>query len=213
MRDGSVDLLPGLPTTTGLDATGRITGRFFQATAGHGVMDLGDGRRLNGADLVFTVPDTAPAPRVPANGGGHITGSADALADLLGRDALKRYVGVSLDPAAIHGQFQGELKLDLTMGKGVQPEEQKFRATGSLSGSPSTSSSAIRNWSRRRRLRFRSHADQDDRNRHGVRRPAKLEVNKVGQDVGALVVTGALDEAARARLGFGRARASRGPFC
>ena len=41
--------------------------------------------------------------------------------------------------------------------------------------------------------------------------PAKLEVVKVGQDVGALTVTAALDEAARAKLGFDNGPRLKGP--
>ena len=91
LHDAAVTLLPGLPITTGLDAVGEITGRYFHAGAPHGIMDLGGGRKLNGADLSFTVPDTKPVPRMAAEGGAHIVGSADSLADLLARDALKKY--------------------------------------------------------------------------------------------------------------------------
>ncbi len=213
LRDAAVDLLPGLPTTTGLDASGVITGRHFEVGAEHGVMELGEGRRLNGADLSFAVPDTAPAPRMAATGGARITGGADSLADLLSRDALKKYVGVALDPAAIKGQFQGDLKLDLTLGKGVQPEEQKFRATGTLSGL------AIDKFLGNAKLEQGALDFQSDRSQLKMTgtgqvfgAPAKLEVAKAAQDVGALTLTSTLDEAARAKFGFSSGPRVKGPI-
>jgi hypothetical protein len=212
LRNAAVDLLPGLPTTAGLDATGVITGRYFHAEAPHGIMDLGGGRRLTGTNLSFTVPDTKPELRMPAEGAGHIVGGADALADLLMRDALKRYVGVTLDPNAIKGQFDGDLKLDLTLGKGVQPEDQKFRVTGNLNGL------AIDKFLGPAKLEQGALSVEADRTQLKMSgtglvlgAQAKLDVTKVGKDVGALVLTGSLDEAARAKLGFNSGPRLRGP--
>ncbi|HXT08582.1 MAG TPA: DUF3971 domain-containing protein [Roseiarcus sp.] len=212
LRNAAVDLLPGLPTTTGLDATGVITGRHFHVEAPRGVMELDGGRRLAGTNLSFTVPDTKPVARMPAEGAGHISGGADALADLLMRDALKRYVGVALDPNAIKGQFDGDLKLDLTLGKGVQPEDQKFHVTGNLSalaidkflGNTKLEQGALQLAADRSQLKMTG---------AGVvlGAPAKLEVTKIGQDVGALVLTGSLDEAARTKLGYTSGPRLRGP--
>ena len=212
LHNAAVDLLPGLPTTSGLDATGVITGRYFHAEAPHGIMDLGGGRRLTGTNLSFTVPDTKPVPRMPAEGAGHISGGADALADLLMRDALKRYVGVTLDPNAIKGQFNGDLKLNLTLGKGVQPEDQKFRVTGNLDAL------AIDKFLGNAKLEQGALTVEADRTQLKMTgagvvlgAQAKLEVTKVGQDVGALVLTGNLDEAARAKLGFNSGPRLKGP--
>ena len=212
LRNAAVDLLPGLPTTAGLDATGVITGRYFHAEAPHGVMDLGRGRRLTGTDLSFTVPDTKPVPRMPAEGAGHVSGGADALAELLMRDALKRYVGVTLDPNAIKGQFDGDLKLDMTLGKGVPPEDQKFRVTGNLNAL------AIDKFLGNAKLEQGALAVDADRAQLKMTgtglvlgAQAKLEVSKVGQDVGALTLTGNLDEAARTKLGFTAGPRLRGP--
>ena len=211
LRDASVTLLPGLPDDYRPRRHRHDHRPLFpglRAARGDG---LGDGRKLNGADLSFTVPDTAPAPRVAANGGAHILGSADALADLLTHDALKKYVGVALDPATIKGQFQGDLKLDLTLGKGVQPEEQKFsrrrRAQRSLR---STSSSATPSSSRRRSTSPPTATGQDVGQRIGVRRPGEARSQQGGAGRRRADVTGTLDEAARASSASTPARASGG---
>ena len=212
VRNVAAVLLPGLPVTSGLDASGTITGRHFEVAATHGVMDLSGGRRILGTDLSFVVPDTKPVDRMPAQGQGHVLGGADALADLLSLDALKKYVGVTLDPNAIRGQFQGDLKLDLTLGKGVRPEEQKFRANGSLSGL------AVDKFLGNSKLEqgaidFSSDPNQIKMSGTGqvFGAPAKLDVTKIGQEVGALTVTSTLDEAARTKLNFNSGPRLRGP--
>ena len=212
MRDVAATLLPGLPATTGVDATGTITGRVFRVEATHGVIELSAGRKLTGTDLFYIVPDTTPAPRIPAQGGAHIAGGADALADLLSLDALKKYVGVALDPATIKGQFQGDLKLDLTIGKGVQPEEQKFRVNGALSaltldkflGNTKLEQAALDVTADRSQIKMTGSGQV-----FGTQ--AKLEIAKGAQDLGALTLTGTLDEAARTKLGFNSGPRVRGP--
>jgi hypothetical protein len=212
LRDAAAVLLPGLPVATGLAATGTITGRRFEVAASRGAMDLGAGRKIAGTNLSFVVPDTKPVPRMPALGAGRITGGADALAALLSLDALKRYVGVSLDPAAIKGQFQGDLKLDLTLGKNIEPEAQKFHVAGALSGL------AVDKFIGPTKLEqgaLQVAADSAGLKMTGTGQvfgaPARLEVSKTGREVGAMVVTGALDEAARARLGFQATPPLKGP--
>ena len=128
-----IELLPGIPALTGLDAVGFLTGRVFSVAAKHGVMEFAQGRRMQGTDIFFKVPDTSPAFIVPAIGGAHVTGGADALADLLSRDSIKKFAGFSVDPSTVKGQFQGNLGLDLGLGKNAHPDNQKFKVEASLS--------------------------------------------------------------------------------
>ena len=85
------------------------------------------------SDIFFRVPDTRPAPIVASQAGAHVQGTADALAELLSDDAVKKYSGFTVDPANVKGQFQGALTLDLGLGKTVKPEDQRFHALGTLS--------------------------------------------------------------------------------
>jgi hypothetical protein len=212
LHDAAVDLLPGLPTTAGLEVTGFITGRQFHVEAPRGVIDLGGGRKLAGTGIFFTIPDTKPAPRVPAEAGARIAGSADSLADLLMRDALKRYVGVSLDPATMRGQFEGDLKLDLMVGKQVKPEEQKFRVVGNFSG---LTLDKFLGPAKLEQGALEVIADRDQMKMSGSGQVfgalARLELAKAGQDVGALTLTANLDDAARAKLGMNAGPKLKGP--
>ena len=82
LRDAAVELLPGVPPLAGLDAVGEVTGTEFSVTAKSGVMELSPSRRIQAADIVYAVPDTAPAPVVPARASARLLGGVDALAEL-----------------------------------------------------------------------------------------------------------------------------------
>ena len=75
-RDVVVDLLPGLPPLVVGEASGLITGRQFSAGAKSGAIELSPTRRVQASDIVYLVPDTAPAPIVPARASAHLQGGA-----------------------------------------------------------------------------------------------------------------------------------------
>ena len=203
LRDAAVDLLPGVPPLTGLDANGFITGRVFSVTAKHGAMEFAPGRRMQASDLFFKVPDTRPAPVVASQAGAHVQGSADALADLLSRDAVKRYAGFSVDPADVKGQFQGVLALDLGLGKSVRPEDQHFRVEGALAnlqldkylGNERFEQGALDVVADGGNLKITGQGQIN-----GL--PAKVDLAKGPTDEGALLLNLSLDDTARTKFGI-----------
>jgi hypothetical protein len=128
-----VDLLPGLPPMISASGTGSFTGHVFRVAANNAMMDLSPTRRIVADDLVFEIPDTSPRPVVDAHAKAHLTGTADSLADLLNREPLHKQAGVQIDPATVKGQAEGDLALDLKLGKTAKPEDSQFHASGSLS--------------------------------------------------------------------------------
>ena len=208
-----VDLLPGIPALTGVDAVGFLTGRVFSVGAKHGVMEFAQGRRMQGTDIFFKVPDTRPQFIVPAIGGAHVTGGADALADLLSRDSIKKFAGFSVDPSTVKGQFQGNLGLDLGLGKNAHPEDQKFKVDASLS-----------NFSLDKYIgneRFEQGALDVAADAGNVKItgqglfntvPTKVELTKAANEDGVLNLMMALDDAARARLGLNGGPPTIGPM-
>ena len=132
-RDVAVDLLPGLPRMMSSQGSGSFTGREFTVSGDRGTMTLSPTRRIHADNLVFTVPDTTPAAIVDAQAHAHLSGTADALADLLGREPLRRQAGLAIDPATVKGQAEGDLALDLKLGKTARPEDTGFHAKGALS--------------------------------------------------------------------------------
>lgn len=202
-REAVVDLLPGIPPLTGLDASGVITGHDFAASAKSGVIELSPTRRIQVADISYSVPDTTPAPIVPALAGARLQGGADALADLLSRDALKRYVGFSIDPATVKGQFEGKLGLDLKLGKSARPEDNQFRAEGTLTNfrvdrflaSERLDQAALSVLAERGNLKIAGQGQM-----YGV--PVAIDLTKGAAEEGSIALSLSLDNAARAKLGL-----------
>jgi AsmA-like C-terminal region/Protein of unknown function len=131
-RDVGVDLLPGLPIMMSDEGTGSFTGHEFTVSGNHATMALSPSRRVQANDLAFTVPDITPRPIVDASAKAHMTGTADSLADLLMREPLRRQAGLTLDPATVKGQAEGDLVLALKLGRTARPEDTQFHASGSL---------------------------------------------------------------------------------
>ena len=212
-RDVVVDMMPGLPPLTVADASARITGRQFSANAKTGVVELSPTRRVQATDIVYQVPDTSPAAVVPAKASAHLQGGADALVDLLGRDALKHYAGFTLDPALVKGQFDGDLAIDLKLGKSVRPEDQQFRANGTLANLrvdkfPRQRATGAGRADRRRPAR--AHLKITGQGQiYGV--PVTIDATKGATDEGAIALAFTLDGPARAKLGVPVATMLSGP--
>ena len=198
---------------TGLDASGVITGHDFAASAKSGVIELSPSRRIQVADISYLVPDTTPAPIVPARASARLQGGVDALADLLNRDALKRYAGFSVDPATVKGQFEGNLALDLKLGKTVRPEDNQFRAEGTLTNfrvdkflaSERLEQASLSVLAERGNLKIAGQGQM-----YGV--PVAIDVTKGAADEGSVVLSLSFDNAARAKLGLPGAAMLNGPM-
>ena len=202
MSGAAIDLLPGVPQLTGLDAVGVITGRVFEVTAKHGAMELSPGRRMQASDIFYRVPDTAPAEIVPSQGGAKVQGGAEALADLLTRDALKKYVGFSIDPANVKGQFQGSVSVDLLLGKTVRPEDQKFRAEGTLTNFQLDKYLAGAKFEQGALDIVADPASLKITGQGQINGlAAKVEVSRNGAEDGTVTLTTTVDDSARAKLG------------
>lgn len=202
-HDAAVDLLPGVPPLSGLDATGVITGHEFTANAKSGVLEMSPTRRIQAADISYAVPDTTPAPIVAAQAGARLQGTADALADLLNRDALKRYAGFSVDPATVKGQFEGRLAIDLKLGKTARPEDNQFRAEGNLTNfrvdrfiaSERLDQAALSVLADHGNLKIAGQGQM-----YGA--PVTVDLNKGAADEGSVLLSMSFDNAERAKLGF-----------
>ncbi len=212
-KDAAVDLLPGVPPLTGLDATGVITGHAITFSAKRGTLDLTPTRRIVANDLSFVIPDTKPRALVPAQASARVQGSAEALADLLGRDALRSFAGLSIDPATIKGQFDGKLALDLKLGKTAKPDDLGFRADGSLSNLQIDKFLANE--------RFEQGDLEFSGDRNGIKiagegkisgLPANIEMRKTAADEGSLSLSVSIDDAFRAKHGFDFGSAISGPM-
>ncbi len=202
-RDVAVDLLPGLPMMVSSEGSGSFTGREFTVSGNHATMTLSPTRHIQAENLVFSVPDTTPAAIVNAQTHAHLTGTADALADLLGRDPLRRQAGLSIDPATVKGQAEGDLAIDLKLGKTARPEDSGFHAKGVLAGLQIDKFLADEKLDQ---ATAAFEADRDTLKMVGdgqlLGAPIHIDVNRAPGEEGLATLTFALDAAARAKRGL-----------
>jgi Protein of unknown function/AsmA-like C-terminal region len=202
-RDVGVDLMPGLPIMITDEGSGSFTGHEFAVSGKRATMTLSSSRRVQATDLVFSVPDTTPRAIVDASAHAHMTGSADALADLLSREPLRRQAGLTIDPATVKGQAEGDLALDLKLGKTARPEDTQFHATGALANLE------IDKFLADEKLDSATATFAADRNNLKIAgdgdllgAPTHIEVGRAAGEEGSATVTFALDAAARAKRGL-----------
>jgi hypothetical protein len=213
VRDASLQLLPGVPPLSGLDGGGVMNGHEVSMTGKRGYIEVSQGKRIQASDIAFSIPDTSPMPLNPAFASAHVQGAADALAELVARDALRPFVGLPVDPTTVKGQFDGHLGLDLKLGKTARPQDAVVHAAASLSnlqldrflGGERFEQGALTVSSEAGALKIAGQGKL-----FGV--PASLEVDKGPRDEGLAQVSFTLDDAARARGGFGLGAALTGPM-
>ena len=83
-----------------------------------------------------TAPSRSPTPtpsRRPPLINAHVTGSIEAVADLLSRDALKPYANLPIDASAVKGQVDAHLGIALKLGDHVPPDDTKVTANATAS--------------------------------------------------------------------------------
>ncbi len=212
-RDASVQLLAGIPPLSGLEGGGMMTGHEIAISGKRGFMEASPGRRILASDIAFSIPDTSPKPLNPAQASAHVQGPADALAELISRDALRPFVGLPVDPASVKGQFDGKLALDMKLGKTARPQDTVVHAEASLSnlqvdkflGKERFEQGSLSVANEAGALKI-----VGDGKLFGV--PANVEVNKGPNDEGTALVSFTLDDAARARQGFDLGPALTGPM-
>ena len=202
-RDVGVDLLPGLPMMMTDVGTGSFTGHEFSLSGDRATMTLSPTRRVQATDLAFSVADLTPRAIIDATTHAHMTGTADSLADLLTREPLRRQVGLALDPATVKGQAEGDLALDLKLGKTARPDDTQFHATGALTNFQ------LEKFLADERLDSATATFEADRNMLKILgdgtvlgAATHIEVNRSAGEEGAATVTFALDAAARAKRGM-----------
>ena len=119
---GTLTVIPGLPPLSGVEAAGHVTGRTSTVNVGKAQIELGNGHRLNLSEGVFVTPNNELRPP-PANVNLRVTGSLEAVSDLLAREALKKFGGLIIDVSQMKGQVDGRLSIDLKLDKVTRPED------------------------------------------------------------------------------------------
>jgi len=205
-HDVAVDLMPGLPPMVAADGSGTFTGRDVVISSNRATMTLAPTRRIQGDNLSFAVPDTTPRAIVEAAARAHLTGTADALADLLARPPLRKQAALEIDPATAHGQAEGDLTLALKLGKTAKPEDTQFRATGSLTN---LTLDKFIGEEKLEDAAFTVEAERDSLKMVGDGQlfgaATHIDASRAAGEVGSATLTLTLDPAARAKRGLNAA--------
>ncbi len=203
VSDLSLDIMPGLPPLTSIMGSGTVTGDTSHFAVSRAEMEVSPGRKLVLAGGSFDTPDTDPKP-TPAVVDARVTGNIDAVADLLGREALKPYANVPIDGATYKGQVDAHLGIALMLGEHVPPEDTKVTVSATatnfvaekLIGKEGLTDTTLQLTADKTGI----HAKGDGR-MYGA--PATFELRKPAGDApGEATITLTMDDAARAKAGM-----------
>ncbi len=126
IANATLNFLPGVPPLRGIDGFGRVTGRTADFTVSNATIDPGSGRVLGLWEGSFHIADTEPTP-VPAVVGAKVTGSIEALGELLSYDALKPYASMPLESSTLSGQINGSFEIAMNLGAGAAPPDTALK--------------------------------------------------------------------------------------
>ncbi len=115
LSNGSLNFLPGVPPLHDLSGVAHITGKTTNFSITGGVLDTDSGHRLTVSDGSFRVPDAGIKP-TPAIIVAKVTGSLEAVRDLLSYDAFKSYASMPVD-SNVRGQIDGRLEVDMKIAQ------------------------------------------------------------------------------------------------
>jgi hypothetical protein len=199
----SVTAMPGIPDVTNVAGSAHITGRSALFNATSATMETAPGRRLTMNNATFSMPRNEGAPTTPVSLETQVTGSVEAVADLLAKDAVKSYASLPLEPDSLKGQVDGKLKLDFAIGPGATGADVKVFVDAKV-----TNFVADRLIGKER---FEAPQLIVSGTPNGIRAtgdgkmagaPAALDLRKdIGQPTTA-TLTATLDDSGRAKLGF-----------
>ena len=211
LAKGKLRFLDGVPELDNIEGHGHITGRTSHFYLTSGTIDA-DGKRVDVSDGLFFVPNSNVRP-TPASLTAHVSGSVDAVTDLLTRDALRPYASIPLDPSTLHGQVDGRLTKALTLGPknasandalDVEARVSSFvaeRLVGKESLENANLAIAVGDGTLKATGQGRIFGA-----------PASFQIDRTGAAVPTATIVVTLDDAARARLGLPAVAGVSGPM-
>ncbi len=195
--------IDNLPAIRDADLTVRITGRSATINLGRGTIEVAPGRKLNVANGVFSVPDTHPNP-APTRASFRIDGTMPAVAALLSSDALRKDVGITIDPASSRGTIAAQVTVNVALQKVMPKNAATYAITADLTNF-AVDKMLLGQKVEAAALRVTASTDgyqiKGDVKINGT--PANIDLRKQKGDVDAeLRMQATIDEAARRRLGM-----------
>jgi hypothetical protein len=131
IANASLAFLPGVPPLRGIDGAGHVTGRTATFAVANAALDAGNGHVLTLSDGSFHVADFELKP-TPAVVEAKVTGSVEAIGEVLSYDALKPYASLSLDSSTLKGQTGGGLEIDMKLGPNTGPADTTLKINATV---------------------------------------------------------------------------------
>ncbi len=212
MRDTAMRPVDTLPEIREADLTVRVTGQTATVRMSRGTVELPSGRKLTLADGVFEVPKThgpEPASRTRFR----VEGLVPAAAELLAMERLRQFSGLPFEPAAARGTLTAQVTLGFPIKPDLPVGSTTYSVTADVTNfaadrmflAQKVEAAAIRITASNQGYQIKG-----DVKIAGV--PAALDYRKAKADAAAEVrIQSVLDEAARAKFGFGAGGAVTGP--
>ncbi len=194
----------GLPPITDADLTTSIKGRRVLVSVGRGVVDLGGGRKLTVSNGVFEVPDTHPK-SPPARAQFRVDGPVPAALELLASERLRGQAAVPMESANSRGNLSGQVRVELPLTRDPPPGATQYTINLDVAGFSADKmvmGQKIEAQALKVSADNRGYHIKGDVRINGT--PAALDYRKLADQAEADVqLRASLDEAARARFGFG----------
>jgi hypothetical protein len=212
IANASLEFLAGVPPLRGIHGVGHITGRTATFKVAKAAVDAANDHVLTLSDGVFHIPDTDSKPAL-AVVEAKVTSSVEAIGVLLSYDALKPYANLPLDPATLRGQTDGTLEIDMKLGPNMAPGDISLKINATVTNF--TAERLIGN----EKLDSATLIINDDPS--GLRASGQGTMFGVPVTIAMARLTGkpaeatislTLDDAARARQGFGSLPGVTGPI-
>ncbi|HEY8030832.1 MAG TPA: DUF3971 domain-containing protein [Methylocella sp.] len=131
VANASLEFLPGVPPLRGIDGTGHVTGKSASFAVTNAALDAGSGRMLTVSDGSFHVADFEVKP-TPAVVEAKVTGSVEAIGELLSHDALKPYASLLVNSSTLGGQAGGNLEIDMKLGPNTSPADTILKVNATV---------------------------------------------------------------------------------
>lgn len=212
IANGAVAFLEGVPPVQNINGIGHITGRTSTFTASSGALDAGSGGPLTISQAVFHVANGEMKP-TPGQLTAQVSGSVEAVAALLQKDALKPYASLPVDPASLKGQIAGTLGVGIRMGPVVKPEDIQLTVnamTANLSAEHLVGKQSLEDGN------LNVIVDPTGMKAIGQGKlfgaPANIDIEKPVNQQATASVSIVLDDAARAKQGLGSLSELKGPI-
>lgn len=130
--NGRFHPVSGLPPIGDAEVSVRVTGRTANVSVSGGVMETPGRRRLNIAEAVFDVPDTAPA-KPDAKVRVSVNGPAAAAIELAAMPALRTPGLVPVEVQTVSGTIEGTAQINIRLSDNILPSDVDYAFDADLS--------------------------------------------------------------------------------